>query len=191
MSLQTVLLALLSKEPNTGYGVGRLLRRDASHLWDARLQQIYAELAKLHANGLLDVQRIDLPNRPAKKVYTLTPEGERALDAWLERGPDPHACKDELLVWVYCLDRIPAEALVRQLERRREALERERAVLRERRARAARTDPRALGYLLTIEAALARAESHVAWCDRAIGLLSAGSDDIEAAPGDLERAASA
>jgi len=95
MTLRAVLLALLSKEPNTGYGLGRLLRDDLHYLWDARLQQIYAELARLRAGGLLEVETIALPNRPPKKVYSLTPEGEEGLDDWLLVPPAPHANKDE------------------------------------------------------------------------------------------------
>ena len=68
MSLRSVLLVLLSKEPNSGYGVGRLLRNELGHLWDTRLQQIYGELAKLQSDGLVRAERFDLPNRPAKKV---------------------------------------------------------------------------------------------------------------------------
>src|SRR3990172_11360973 len=98
MSLRSVLLVLLSREPNTGYGVGRLLHHEAHHLWDARLQQIYGEFAKLQEEGLVDAQAIAMSNRPAKKVYSLTPAGEEALDEWLARPPPLHAAQDHLLV---------------------------------------------------------------------------------------------
>ena len=47
MSLRFVLLGLLTSEPNTGYGLGRLLRGEMNHLREASLQQIYTELSWL------------------------------------------------------------------------------------------------------------------------------------------------
>ena len=86
MSLRFVLLALLSREPNTGYGLGCLLHGQLNHVWDAWLQQIYSELARLEAQGLVESESIELPNRPAKKVHSLTPAGSQALDEWLTQS---------------------------------------------------------------------------------------------------------
>ena len=171
MSLRSVLLALLSKEPNTGYGVGRLLRNEFHHLWDARLQQIYGEFAKLHEEGLVEAEEIAMPNRPAKKVYSLTPAGQEALDEWLAKPPALHAAKDELLIQLSCLERIPAVVMVRRLEQRRDDELAEAASLREQMLKTPRTDPDQLGRLLTLEAALARAGAEVIWCDKTLAAL--------------------
>ncbi len=171
MSLQSVLLALLSKEPNTGYGVGRLLRHELSHLWEARLQQIYGELARLQAEGLVEVQRIDLPNRPAKKVYSLTSAGQQALDEWLSQRPAAHSCKDDFLVRLYCLERMPKDVAIRRVEERLAEYEDEVNELRDRVAQTPRTDPLQLGHLLALEAALARAEGQSLWCAKALSCL--------------------
>ncbi len=168
MSLQSVLLALLSKEANTGYGVGRLLRHELSHLWEARLQQIYGELARLQAEGLVEAQCIDLPNRPAKKVYSLTSAGEEALDEWLTQRSEPHSCKDDFLVRLYCLERMPTDVAIRRLEERLAEYESEVRELRDRVAQTPRTDPLQLGHLLALEAALIRAEGQATWCAKAL-----------------------
>ncbi|OGO49395.1 MAG: hypothetical protein A2148_06830 [Chloroflexi bacterium RBG_16_68_14] len=177
MSLRTVLLAILSKEPNTGYGLGRLLQKELSHLWDARLQQIYGELARLQADGLVTAQAIDLPNRPAKKVYSLTPTGRDELDGWLAERPAPVACKDDLLVKLYCLDGMHRDLTIRRLEERREQAESEVGKLRHQLAQTPRTDPGQLGPLLVLEAALYRAEAEVSWCARALSCLREGQDE--------------
>lgn len=171
MSLRSVLLALLSKEPNTGYGVGRLLRRELSHLWDARLQQIYGELARLRAEGLVEVESIDLPSRPAKKIYSLTPAGQEALDEWLTQRPAPRNCKDDLLVRLYCLERIPTDVMIRRLEERRDEYVSEVRELRDQLTHAPRTNPAQLGYLLTLEAGFSRAEGQLSWCTNALSWL--------------------
>ncbi len=171
MSLRHVLLTVLSKEPNSGYGIGRLLQKELSHIWDARLQQIYGELAKLQADGLLDVESIDLANRPAKKIYSLTGAGKAELDRWLTDRSMPHTNKDDLLVRLYCMERIPPDVLIRRLEEERDAYEAEARELRHRLAYAARTEPSQLGLLLTLESARSRAESQVAWCIKTLAWL--------------------
>lgn len=179
MSLQSVLLAILSKEPNTGYGIGRLLRYQLGHIWDARLQQIYGELAKLEARGLVQCESIALQNRPAKKIYSLTPAGEQALDEWLLVRPSLQSNKDELLVRLYCLDRMPKDAIVRRLEERLDNAQQEARRLGQELNTVQRTDPTQLGLLLTLEAALSRAEALSTWCTRAIALLSESSESRE------------
>ena len=176
MGLRFVLLALLSKEPNTGYGMGRVLHHELSHVWDARLQQIYGELAKLQRQGLVEAERVDLPNRPAKKVYSLTPEGEQALDRWLAERSLPVSSKDDLLVRLWCLPRMTQELLVRRLEERQDECEKRVRGLRQKLAQVRQTDPAELGYRLTLEAALGQAEAQAAWCARALSLVGESAE---------------
>jgi DNA-binding PadR family transcriptional regulator len=168
MSVRFVLLAVLSKRPNTGYGIGRLLRNELSHVWQARLQQIYRELARAEAEGLVAAQTTHLPNRPAKKLYSLTDAGLAALDAWLAEPSRPGAGRDDLLVRLYCLPRAPRDLLVRRLEERRESLVRRARELQARLDEAVeRDDESAVGLVLTLEASLATLEAQRAWCERA------------------------
>ena len=118
MSLRCTVLALLSEQPNTGYGIGRLLEHQLSHLWGARLQQIYRELSKLEAQNFVEAEHIALLNRPAKKIYTITPAGSKALDRWLNEPPAPLVSKSDMLLKVYCLERLPKDVIVRRLEER-------------------------------------------------------------------------
>jgi DNA-binding PadR family transcriptional regulator len=180
MSLRGVLLALLSKEPNTGYGLSRQLRSDLSHLWEARLQQIYVELAKLEAGGLLHVEAINVPNRPPKKVYSLTEDGERTLDSWLVEPVPRMAARNERLMRLYCLERMPGELMALRLEEWREQWRDEAKALEARRLQFLRTEAAQLGPLLSIEAALAHAESNIAFCDRALATIVGAEAGIPA-----------
>ena len=168
MSLRYTLLALISKQPNTGYGIGRLLQDPFRHLWGARLQQIYSELSKLEGQGLVEAESIASPNRPAKKIYTLTPAGEEALDRWLKEPPVPLLSKSDLLVKLYCLERLPNDVIVRRLEERQAEYEGVAHALRDKLTKTRRTDPVQLGYLLTLEAGLAEVEGQASWCAKAV-----------------------
>lgn len=168
MSLRFVLLSLLSKEPDTGYGLGRTLHGQLNHLWDARLQQIYSELGKLETQGLVEAESIAVPNRPAKKIYSLTSPGNNALDHWLAEPPTPAPSKNDFLVRLYCLERIPNDVIIRRLEDQRDTYEEKVRELRHKLDEARQADPKELGHLLTLEAALAHAEMLASWCARAL-----------------------
>ena len=187
MSLRYVILSLLSVEPNTGYGIGRVLRGELSHVWEARLQQIYTELAKLEAEGALAVEELALPKRPAKKLYRLTPEGEAALTSWLSSKLSRPSARDDLLVRLSRLGRLEIEAAVRLLEERSEEATTQIVALQRRLPGSTPITLDELGRLMTLEAALARADAEVAWCSRALDRLRAIERGGAGFAGDGER----
>ena len=171
MSLRFVVMALLSKEPNTGYRLGRLLDDPLGHLWDARLQQIYSELGKLERQGLVEAENILLPNRPTKKIYSLTPAGWEELDIWLAQPAAVPPPRNSLLIRLYCLDRIPRDVVIRRLQEQQDRHESTVSQLRERLSEANGTSPQELGSILALEASLAQTEAQAAWCAKAQTLL--------------------
>ncbi|MGB2694169.1 MAG: PadR family transcriptional regulator [Dehalococcoidia bacterium] len=171
MSLSYVILALLSKSPNSGYGLGRLLRTDVSHVWEARLQQIYSELAKLETEGLVKFKSEPLPNRPAKKCYSLTQAGYEELDRWLAQAPSMAPARDELLVRLCCFDRLPRAVIGKRLIEHRELYQERAHDLRQKIARTRPVGPAELGHIVTLESALTQAEAHIVWANRALSLL--------------------
>lgn len=171
MGLRFTVLGLLSREPNTGYGLHRLLNGSLSHVWDARLQQVYAELGKLYDQGLVTIEAFAMPRQPTKKVYTLTDSGENILDEWLTLRPATQRLRDDLLVKIYCLERLSSGPAIRHLRERRAASVEGLAHARRTLEMTSRTDPGTLGDRLTLEASVFREEAEIAWCDRAIEML--------------------
>lgn len=165
-----VLLGLLSRIPNSGYGLYRLLERELSHIWSARLQHVYSDLSWLVDEGLVAFETIDRQSRPAKKIYSLTRAGTAALDAWLRKGSLAEATKDDLLARLYCLERGP-KVLIGQLEDRQEACEAEAVALRQRIVLIASAQLSDLADKLTLEAALSRIEAQAGWCEASIAAI--------------------
>ena len=177
-------LAALSRKPDTGYGLGRLLRGDLSHIWSASLQQIYVELAKLAAGGLVSVEVDGGAKRgKSRKIYSLTTKGREALEAWLANAPTPPAVKDDLLVRLWALPLAPHDGLVHALTERRERC---RSWLDELSCRLKQEDGRdiqpELGYRLTLDAATAALEAQIAWCDRSLDRIRGVGDTRESSP---------
>ena len=113
-------------------------------------------------------ESIALQNRPAKKIYSLTASGNNALDHWLAEPPAPAPSKNDFLVRLYCLERIPNDVIIRRLEEQRDFYGNKARELRDKLEETRRADPNALGHLLTLDAALAHAEMLASWCTRAL-----------------------
>jgi PadR family transcriptional regulator, regulatory protein AphA len=77
------LLGVLSRGPAHGYDLCAELRDRLGEIWTLRASHIYALLAGLEKDGLVSHERIDQENRPAKKVFHITPEGRKLFSKWM------------------------------------------------------------------------------------------------------------
>ncbi len=179
MALRFVLLALISRQSDTGYGLGRLLRTKLRHLWTAAaLQQIYSALARLEADGLVRSELIEPRERRSKRTYSITPKGREALRQWLAQPQKPALCRDDLLIKLFLLPAAPREVVAGRLDERRLQLEAEIRQLRDRLREAEHQDePADLGYSVALEAAVSAAEAQLSWCFRALARIGVGENE--------------
>jgi DNA-binding PadR family transcriptional regulator len=83
MSLRAALLALISAGPLTGYDAVKHFRSSVGHVWHAPDSQIYPELRKMQAEGLLEATEVPWGSKHATKTrYAITPAGLEALASW-------------------------------------------------------------------------------------------------------------
>ncbi|MET1012430.1 MAG: PadR family transcriptional regulator [Actinomycetota bacterium] len=129
MSLRHSLLGLLAEEPRTGYELTRLFDESLLNVWPTSHSQIYPELSKLAADGLI---RQTASGSRGKKVYAITPAGMDEVRAWLRTEPD-HFTRNPSFLRVFFLWLMEPEDAIAFLER--EELEHE-AKLREFEAKA-------------------------------------------------------
>jgi DNA-binding PadR family transcriptional regulator len=81
MSLRIALLGLLTASgPSSGYDLAKKFEKSVAHVWQAGHSQIYPELAKMTADGLLAV---GAEGARGRKIYSVTPDGEAELRRWL------------------------------------------------------------------------------------------------------------
>ncbi|HUC27605.1 MAG TPA: PadR family transcriptional regulator [Streptosporangiaceae bacterium] len=69
--------------PMSGYDLFQTVDRSVSRFWQISKSQVYAELARLEPLGLIQGTEGHQDRVADKRVFTLTAEGEQALDAWL------------------------------------------------------------------------------------------------------------
>jgi DNA-binding PadR family transcriptional regulator len=118
-------LGLLARRPSSGYELGT---RAASidNFWPLTRTHIYSELAKLEALGFVAGVEVSQELLPDKRVYSVTPEGAQALDAWLH-NPDPGVPRPRqpMLVKLFFGDRLaPEQAAALLTEYRAQTLDR-------------------------------------------------------------------
>ncbi|WP_433169593.1 PadR family transcriptional regulator [Kribbella sp. CA-247076] len=165
--MQDAVLAMLAKEPSHGYRLRERLRGSLGPLGESmNAGQIYVTLSRLEKAGLVVCERVDeQADRPDRKVYALTPAGQRRVAAWLAEVDWP---KPDLAEFHLKLAAAAAARLADPLElvdaQRRELLRRLREV-----QRAVLAEPRESIAGLLLEGIALRLQADLRWleaCER-------------------------
>jgi PadR family transcriptional regulator, regulatory protein AphA len=170
-----VILGMLSPGPRSGYEIKAFTDRSTRFFWAASYGQIYPELRRLEAAGLIEGEPSPQGAR-RRTVYRLTEEGDRELRAWLARPPEVYELRDESLLKLFFVGAAPEHA--------RETIEQMRAVHEEKRERLLDIEPVAKAAAgtnpfpyLVLRHGLAFTEFNLRWCDEALAELD--QDELE------------
>ena len=113
-----VILGLLAWGPRTGYEIKQVTDQSTRFFWGASYGQIYPELRRLEAAGLVR-SREEPRGRVPRRIYSLTPVGRKALDAWLAEPVDQYELRDEGLLRLFFGDLMSEEQRLELVRRRR------------------------------------------------------------------------
>lgn len=85
LSTEHALLGFVRHEPLHGYEIHRRLTETAElrMVWRMKQSRLYALLARLEDDGLLEAILEPQDNRPPRKVFHITPAGKDAYNRWL------------------------------------------------------------------------------------------------------------
>jgi DNA-binding PadR family transcriptional regulator len=118
-----VILALIRRGKTTGYEIKQLVDVSTRFFWAASYGQIYPELRRLEEAGLVEGTHEPQGGRQ-RRSYSLTPDGEAALDGWLRSTSElTYELRDEGLLKLFFSDELPPTArlnLLRRMRRRHE-----------------------------------------------------------------------
>lgn len=98
MALEHALLVALREEPASGLDLAKRFSRSIGFFWHATHQQIYRVLGRMDADGWVSVTEVAQTGRPDKKVYAVSPAGERVLADWLGAPTPMEPLRSELAV---------------------------------------------------------------------------------------------
>jgi len=98
MALEHALLVALREQPASGLELAKRFGRSIGFFWHATHQQIYRVLARMDADGWVEVTPVPQTGRPDKKVYAVSAAGERVLADWLATPTPMEPLRSELAV---------------------------------------------------------------------------------------------
>ncbi|MEV4126955.1 PadR family transcriptional regulator [Nocardia sp. NPDC049707] len=118
MALRHAVLAALLDGEISGYQLAKLFDITVSNYWHAQPPQLYTELSKLEAEGLVAGREVPQQGRPNKRVYAPTSAGILELTEFITARGKPSYIRDDLLVKVQAADVAGTTSLVAQIEER-------------------------------------------------------------------------
>ncbi|MGV9801321.1 PadR family transcriptional regulator [Mycobacterium sp. NPDC003449] len=106
MSLRMAALGLLIQQPGSGYDLLKRFEMSMANVWPATQSQLYGELNKLAAAGLIEVSDIGPRGR---KEYRATAAGRAELLRWIANPQDDPPERSAELLRVFLLGELPRD----------------------------------------------------------------------------------
>ncbi|MEU6592136.1 PadR family transcriptional regulator [Streptomyces sp. NPDC046881] len=112
MALRNAVMAALLEGEASGYDLAKAFDATVANFWMSTPQQLYRELERMEAEGLVTARVVEQERRPNKRLFSLTEAGREAVRAYTAEPPGrPAVIRDELLVKVQCADVGDTEAV--------------------------------------------------------------------------------
>jgi DNA-binding PadR family transcriptional regulator len=190
MALRHALMAALLEGEASGYDLAKGFDASVANFWTATPQQLYRELDRMAADGLVRARVVRQERRPDKRLFSLTETGRRTLHGFTARPPRPGVIRDELLVQVQAVDAGDAAAVRTALEERMARAEAK--IARYERLRARLLDGRfeddylaeaeRVGPYLTLMRGLSFERENLRWCEQALKVLIRRATGVRCGP---------
>ena len=179
MALRHAVLAAVLEGEVSGYQLAKRFDVSVANFWSATPQQLYRELERLEAAGLLSGRTVEQQRRPNKRVFTLTDAGRAELHTFIAAPTRPTAIRDDFLVKLQAaedddLDSV-RESLTERLDHARGKLalyDRLREGLLDGRSESAHLrDAERVGPFLTLLGGRMYEQQNIRWCEAVLELL--------------------
>jgi DNA-binding PadR family transcriptional regulator len=168
------ILGLLGQRPMSGYDIRQTMKRLGWLIGSPSFGAIYPALHALLEEGQVTVEVVSRPDRPPRKLYSITEIGKQALGEWIATSDSSH---ESLRLFIQRLilvgDYDSTSGLLAHLRQRREAVAAHRSTLEQAAARSNTETGR--GHRLAIDYGLATADAELDWLDSAIMRFSLGA----------------
>ncbi len=135
MDIKYAILGFLSWKPSTGYDLKKLMTSSEAFYWSGNNNQIYTALVALHREGLVKDRLEEQERYPSKRVYSITPQGIKALCEWVTSSPEPPQYRSLFLAQLAWADSLSTPELDNLLNRYEEEVKTQLLMLGEKRRR--------------------------------------------------------
>jgi DNA-binding PadR family transcriptional regulator len=111
MDIQYAILGLLSWRSLSGYDLKKIISESDLFYWSGNNNQIYHSLIHLHKQGLVTQQVQYQESLPAKKIYSITSQGQAELRRWLLLNPELPELRNSFLIQLAWADTLSDEEI--------------------------------------------------------------------------------
>jgi len=111
MSIKHAVLGLLSWQPLSGYDLKKRISSSTAFYWSGNNNQIYKTLIQLQEEGLVTFEEHFQEKGPAKKVYSVTPQGQEELRKWALSTPQVPEVRNTFLIQLAWANELSGEEL--------------------------------------------------------------------------------
>jgi DNA-binding PadR family transcriptional regulator len=115
VSLRHALLGVIKDTPLTGYDLVRHFQGTVGYLWSAPQSQIYPELRRMEAEGLVEAKIAPRGRRAQKRIYSVTEAGMAELRRWATDFMPLPAQRDPIMLKAAFFDLAPLDSVREQL----------------------------------------------------------------------------
>ena len=131
MDRKLLLLGLLRGQEMHGYQINDFIDAFLAVCVDVKKPTAYYLLNKMHADGWIAVEEQQAGNRPVRRIYKITPEGEAAFHDLLRENLSSYVpAQFSSDIGLAFMDAIPDAELDRLLAQRRDDLERQLTIVK-------------------------------------------------------------
>jgi len=177
VSLKFAILTSLTERDGSGIELARRFDRSIGYFWPATHQQIYRELDKLAAAGLIrELPQDGPPRRGQPRRFAVTDDGRRSLIDWIGEDDAPDVTRSTLAVRVRAAaatgrtDEV-RRALEHHRRRRRENLERNLEIEQRDFSAVDPSDPRGVLQHRVLTLGIEEERTWLRWCDETLEAL--------------------
>ncbi|RBO96962.1 PadR family transcriptional regulator [Nocardia puris] len=190
MALRDAVLAALMDGEASGYDLAKAFDASVANYWMATPQQLYKELERMTADGLIEARVVEQERRPNKKLHSISDTGRQVLRDFIADATKPAAIRDDMLVKVQGMETGDSEAVeavlvermgwarakLARYERRRTRL------LAGRSEQAYLTESDRIGPYLTLLRGIAFEQENIRWAEFALGVIRRRREATDEAP---------
>ena len=101
MPLEHAILSILNHEALTGYDLKKRIDASIGHFWSTTQSHIYKALRKLESDNMVSMREVLQQNRPNRKVYSITSQGQHELKQWLGKPMECDPVREAWLMQVF------------------------------------------------------------------------------------------
>jgi DNA-binding PadR family transcriptional regulator len=177
LNLRFFILGLLAQRSLSGYDVKGYLKNLGWLIGSPSAGSIYPALRSLLQGGLVTVEVELRPDRPPRKVYTISEAGKRELDQWVDQPVGPSGSMKAFMMRLILASHYAPDRLLALMRQRRAEVARHQQELTS--SRAFTGTAADLGQRMALEYALSVAHSELAWLDLELVRVSHNTSPVE------------